>query len=123
MVDFEFYTTKYRGMIIPETSFASYEVQAEAEVNMLTYGRDAGEEIDRYKKAICNVADVLYRIDNEGKQGELSNVKSMSSGGQSVSFRDSAFSSASADVNFKNTLIYDTAAKWLGVTGLMWGGI
>ena len=90
---FEFYRDSYYGDSIEESLFPKWEDRASMKLDQLTYGNINDEtqaEFDeKIQKATCALADLLYQIDyktahaNDPKNG---NVKSMSSGGQSISF-------------------------------------
>ena len=90
---FEFYESKYYGDSIEESLFPKWESRASDKLNQLTYGHineDTLKEFDeRIQKATCGLADLLYQIDfktNHASDEKGGNVKSMSSGGRSISF-------------------------------------
>ena len=129
---YEFYRNKYYGDSIEESLFPKWEDRAEDKLNLLTNGNITGEALeehaDRIQKATCALADLLYQIDyktehaNDAKAG---NVKSMSSGGQSVSFgsNETLVDKVLNDKTAQNRLCYDTISEYLSGTGLLYAGV
>ena len=90
---FEFYKNSYYGDSVEESLFPKWEDKASMKLDQLTYGNindDTRTEFDeRIQKATCALADLLYQIDyktTHANDAQAGNVKSMSSGGQSISF-------------------------------------
>lgn len=57
--DFEFYTNKYYGNVIPFSLYNKYELKARASVDKLSLKR-INDMDDNVKKCVCAVADYLY---------------------------------------------------------------
>ena len=129
---FEFYESKYYGDSIEESLFPKWESRASDKLNQLTYGHineDTLKEFDeRIQKATCVLADLLYQIDfktihsSDEKGG---NVKSMSSGGRSISFgtNETLIDKVLNDKAAQNRLCYDTVCEYLAGTGLLYAGV
>ena len=129
---FEFYRDSYYGDSIEESLFPKWEDRASMKLDQLTYGNINDEtqaEFDeKIQKATCALADLLYQIDyktvhaNDSKNG---NVKSMSSGGQSISFgtNETLVDKVLNDKVAQNRLCYDTVCEYLSGTGLLYAGV
>ena len=129
---FEFYRDSYYGDSIEESLFPKWEDRASMKLDQLTYGNINDEtqaEFDeKIQKATCALADLLYQIDyktvhaNDPKNG---NVKSMSSGGQSISFwtNETLVDKVLNDKVAQNRLCYDTVCEYLSGTGLLYAGV
>ena len=129
---FEFYRDSYYGDYIEESLFPKWEDRASMKLDQLTYGNINDEtqaEFDeKIQKATCALADLLYQIDyktvhaNDPKNG---NVKSMSSGGQSISFwtNETLVDKVLNDKVAQNRLCYDTVCEYLSGTGLLYAGV
>ena len=129
---YDFYKEKYYGDSIEESLFPKWEDRAADKLDQMTDGHiddAAKEEFDeRIQKATCALADLLYQIDyktahaNDPKNG---NVKSMSSGGQSISFgsNETAVDKALGDKAAQNRLCYDAVCEHLSGTGLLYAGV
>ena len=90
---YEFYKDEYYGDSIEESLFPKWESRATDRLDELTYGNITADALEEYsekiQKATCALADLLYKIDyktNHANDTNGGNVKSMSSGGQSISF-------------------------------------
>ena len=128
---FEFYKNSYYGDSVEESLFPKWEDKASMKLDQLTYGNindDTRTEFDeRIQKATCALADLLYKIDyktahaNDPQEG---NVKSMSSGGQSISFgsNETLVDKVLNDKTAQNRLCYDTVCEYLSGTGLLYAG-
>ena len=129
---FEFYRDSYYGDSIEESLFPKWEDRASMKLDQLTYGNINDEtqaEFDeKIQKATCALADLLYQIDyktvhaNDPKNG---NVKSMSSGGQSISFgsNETLVDKVLGDKVAQNRLCYDAVCEYLSGTGLLYAGV
>ena len=129
---FEFYKSKYYGDSIKESSFPKWENRATMKLDQLTYGHiddAAKEEFDeQIRKATCALADLLYQIDyktTHASDEKGGNVKSMSSGGRSVSFgtNETLVDKVLIDKAAQNRLSYDTVCEYLSGTGLLYAGV
>lgn len=129
---FEFYRDSYYGDSIEESIFPKWEDRASMKLDQLTYGNinvETQAEFDeKIQKATCALADLLYQIDyktahaNDPKNG---NVKSMSSGGQSISFgsNETLVDKVLGDKAAQNRLCYDAVCEYLSGTGLLYAGV
>ena len=129
---FEFYRDSYYGDSIEESLFPKWEDRASMKLDQLTYGNinvETQAEFDeKIQKATCALADLLYQIDyktvhaNDPKNG---NVKSMSSGGQSISFgsNETLVDKVLGDKVAQNRLCYDAVCEYLSGTGLLYAGV
>ena len=129
---FEFYESKYYGDSIEESLFPKWESRASDKLNQLTYGHineDTLKEFDeRIQKATCALADLLYQIDfktSHASDEKGGNVKSMSSGGQAISFgsNETLIDKVLNDKVAQNRLCYDTVCEYLSGTGLLYAGV
>ena len=129
---FEFYESKYYGDSIEESLFPKWESRASDKLNQLTYGHineDTLKEFDeRIHKATCALADLLYQIDfktNHASDEKGGNVKSMSSGGRSISFgtNETLVDKVLNDKGAQNRLCYDTVCEYLSGTGVLYAGV
>lgn len=129
---YDFYQNKYYGDSIEESLFPKWESRASDKLNQLTYGHineDTLKEFDeRIKKATCALADLLYQIDfktNHASDEKGGNVKSMSSGGRSISFgtNETLVDKVLNDKGAQNRLCYDTVCEYLSGTGVLYAGV
>lgn len=131
IVEFEFYKNTFYGDTIEESSFLKWESRAEDKLKALCADNLTEEALDEFRvqiqKAICALAEVLYKIDYATIHAtdEKGNIKSMSSGGQSISFGDSStiVSAVLADKSAQERLLIDSAEDYLGDTGLLYMGV
>lgn len=127
-----FYKEKYYGDSIEESLFPKWEDRAADKLDQMTDGHindvTKKEFDERIQKATCALADLLYQIDyktahaNDPKNG---NIKSMSSGGQSISFgsNETAVDKSLGDKVAQNRLCYDSVCEHLSGTGLLYAGV
>ena len=129
---FEFYKNSYYGDSVEESLFPKCEDKASMKLDQLTYGNindDTRTEFDeRIQKATCALADLLYQIDyktTHANDAQAGNVKSMSSGGQSISFgsNETLVDKVLNDKTAQNRLCYDTVCEYLSGTGLLYAGV
>ena len=129
---YDFYKEKYYGDSIEESLFPKWEDRASMKLDQLTYGNindDTRAEFDeRIQKATCALADLLYNIDfktNHENDPQEGNVKSMSSGGQSIRFGTNVtlVDKVLNDKVAQNRLCYDTVCEYLSGTGLLYAGV
>lgn len=128
---YKFYTEEFYGDVIPSESFDKWNERASTKLDYLCGGNITAESILKYptqiQKATCGIAEVLYQIDENTKNAndpKLGNIKSMSSGGQSVTFSssDSILVKATSDRKTQNKLLLDIASEYLDETGLLYMG-
>ena len=129
---YEFYQNEYYGDSIEESLFPKWESRATDRLDELTYGNITEDVLEEYnekiQKAVCALADLLYKIDfktNHANDTNGGNVKSMSSGGQSISFgsNETLVDKVLNDKVAQNILCYDTVREYLSGTGLLYAGI
>ena len=129
---YEFYQNEYYGDSIEESLFPKWESRATDRLDELTYGNITADALEEYsekiQKAACALADLLYKIDyktNHANDTNGGNVKSMSSGGQSISFgsNETLIDKVLNDKVAQNRLCYDTVCEYLSGTGLLYAGI
>lgn len=129
---YEFYQNEYYGDSIEESLFPKWESRATDRLDELTYGNITEDVLEEYnekiQKAVCALADLLYKIDyktNHANDTNGGNVKSMSSGGQSISFgsNETLVDKVLNDKVAQNRLCYDTVCEYLPGTGLLYAGI
>ncbi len=129
---YDFYKEKYYGDSIEESLFPKWNDRASEKLDYLTNGNITEESLAEYdekiQKAVCALADTLYQIDyktahaNDENGG---NVKSMSSGGRSISFgsNETLIDKVLGDKVAQNRLCYDTVCEYLSGTGLLYAGV
>ena len=129
---YEFYKDEYYGDSIEESLFPKWESRATDRLDELTYGNITADALEEYsekiQKATCALADLLYKIDyktNHANDTKGGNVKSMSSGGQSISFgsNETLVDKVLNDKVAQNRLCYDTVCEYLSGTGLLYAGV
>ena len=129
---YEFYKDEYYGDSIEESLFPKWESRATDRLDELTYGNITEDVLEEYnekiQKATCALTDLLYKIDyktNPANDTNGGNVKSMSSGGQSISFgsNETLIDKVLNDKVAQNRLCYDTVCEYLSGTGLLYAGI
>ena len=129
---YEFYKDEYYGDSIEESLFPKWESRATDRLDELTYGNITADALEEYsekiQKATCALADLLYKIDyktNHANDTNGGNVKSMSSGGQSISFgsNETLIDKVLNDNVAQNRLCSDTVCEYLSGTGLLYAGI
>ena len=129
---YESYKDEYHGDSIEESLFPKWESRATDRLDELTYGNITADAMEEYsekiQKATCALADLLYKIDfktNHANDTNGGNVKSMSSGGQSISFgsNETLIDKVLNDKVAQNRLCYDTVCEYLSGTGLLYAGV
>lgn len=79
-VDFEYYTEEFYGIEIPEERFSYYAAAAEEYLDHVTFGNLFQAEDDQIARAVCSVAECLYR--------DREDVEQESVDGWSVRYRE-----------------------------------
>lgn len=129
---YDFYSKKYYGNSIGESLFPKLNDRASTKLDQLTFGNineDTVKEYDKQiQKATCALADLLYQIDYKTAHANDeagANVKSMSSGGRSISFgsNETLVDKVIGDKAAQNRLCYDTACEYMAGTGLLYAGV
>lgn len=109
LVEYEFYTSEYSGNVVDADSFGKLERKAESFLNRLTFNRiiavnDApgqmiGQEFEAFtenelqmlKYGLCSLIEAMDKLEKAEQQAlsgnsDSGNVKSRSSGGESISY-------------------------------------
>lgn len=132
LTTYEFYTTSFYGDTIEESAFPKWLSRATDKLNILTYGNVTEKAVEIYsvpiQKAVCALMDLLYQIDQATQTAtakDESNVKSKSSGGESITFgdKDTLITKVLSDKVAQNRLLQDTVSEYLSGTGLMYAGV
>lgn len=128
---YEFYTDKYYGDTVPESSFEKWQQSASDKLNYLCFGHITLDDVEQYdteiQKAVCALADVLFKLDEAkllANNPEKGNIKSMTVGDQSVSFgsNDTEYTLAMSDTKKQYDLMVDAVSVYLSHTGLLYAG-
>lgn len=129
---YDFYENEYYGDVIPDTAFPKWSDRASTKLDQLTFGNIGADAIAEYgekiQKATCALADLMYQIDYKSSHANdetVANIKSMSSGGRSVSFggNETLIDKVLGDRTAQNHLFYDTVCEYLADTGLLYAGV
>lgn len=112
----EFYTSVYRGDVIPSDKHAKFNQKASVYIDYITLNRVKKLETipDEVKFATCSVMDYMYQLTNGTGLLPLQNKTSESVGDYSVSYEQS-----NKEIE---TLYYRAAKEYLAHTGLMYRG-
>ena len=74
ITDFDYYTNKYYGNVIPFSLYDKYELKARTKVDTLSFKRIKNMD-DNVKKCVCAVADYLYEKNaDEIIEAEIINI-------------------------------------------------
>ena len=138
--DYQFYTEKYYGDTVPESDFQKYAERASDRIDAITFDRlvngflEEERAVTNVKKAVCAVADALYKIDQIKKAsmetiGTVTRedgtvvskaVSSVSSGAESISYvtgttgsNTDIYSQAAMDKKVENVLLRQIATDYL----------
>lgn len=113
-VDYQYYCDTFHGSAMTEAEFSNAEIEAEAFVNAVTFGRlrRLDKIPDCVKDAICSAADVM----GEYIKGRESDISSESHDGYSVTYK-AALKSEECEKSMKAKV-----KRHLSGTGLMYGG-
>lgn len=138
LVDYSFYENKYGGKVVDDKAFNMLEWRAENVLNRLTFNHivavngEAGQmvgsnfeaftdqELDMLRFAVCALIEEMCNLD-KAKQQALSgntdpaNVKSRSSGGESISYekQKTIYDEALIDENKKNELFRNALMEFI----------
>ena len=113
-VDYQYYRDTFHGSAMTEAEFPNAEIEAEAFVNAVTFGRlrRLDKIPDCVKDAICSAADVM----GEYSKGMESDISSESNDGYAVTYK-AALKSEECEKSMKAKV-----KRHLSGTGLMYGG-
>lgn len=131
--DYLFYRSEFCGDELPAEAAPKWLTRASDELDTLTFGRleaafpTDGVHAAKVRKAVCAVAEALFRIDNQRQATSVQKaedgsyrgpVASISSGRESISFvindtAASVYAAAAADPGAQTRLLWAVAAKYL----------
>lgn len=132
--DYAFYKEEYFGDTVAEADFPKYQNMAAFKLawlsnNAISESTLLTEFNIPVQMATCALIDVLYRIDlatNNAEGGATaSNIKSISSGGESITYgsESSSIQKAISSESLKTKLLFDTVRQYLSGTGLLYQGL
>ncbi|MBR3584774.1 MAG: hypothetical protein IKO00_02010 [Oscillospiraceae bacterium] len=118
--DFNFYQTVYFGKLLSLEEFPEYATRADAWLSELTFDRYSSPDLSEsqlhaVKMAECAVADLWYQLQTE--QASNPAISKETVGSHSVTYRTGTEAASSWAAR-----IYDTAARYLMTTGLLYRG-
>ena len=118
--DYDFYQTEYFGKLLSSEEFPEYATRADAWLSELTFGRysspDLSEsQLQAVKMAECAVADLWYQLQTE--QASNPAISKETVGSHSVTYRTGTEAASGWAAR-----IYETAARYLLTTGLLYRG-
>lgn len=128
---YDFYKNEYFGDSVDESSFNRANARASDKLNYLCGGRITDDVLAEYpieiKKATCALMDCMKGIDdavNNAHDINKGNIKSMSSGGQSISFgnNDTVYTSVMGDIKAQTLLMKNVIREYLYDTDLLYEG-
>lgn len=126
---YDFYKSEYGGSL-DEALFLKYEKRAKFKLNSLTFGNITDEMFEMYSEqvqyALCSIIDNMEKIDkamNDRTDASAGGVKSMSSGGQSITFADNVYTKAVSDQTAQDALYMAGIIDYLYDTGLLYAGV
>ena len=118
--DYSFYTTEYKGSLIPETAFAGVERAASAYIDYLTHNRivlaDLPDKVqEKVKMAVCAVAETCYK--------QLTDEDSTTVSSESVGNHSKSYAVVKKGFDDRQREKLANAKTYLHGTGLMYGGL
>ena len=120
VADYAFYTGEYYGKLLSSEEFPEYATRADAWLSELTFNRycspDLSEsQLQAVKMSECAVAELCYELQAEPVSDP--SISKETVGSHSVTYRTEAEAAAGLAAR-----IYDTAARYLMTTGLLYRG-
>ena len=120
VADYSFYTGEYYGKLLSAEKFPEYATRADAWLSELTFDRYSSPDLSEsqlkaVKMAECAVADLWYQLQTE--QASNPSISKETVGSHSVTYRTGTEAASSWAAR-----IYDTAARYLMTTGLLYRG-
>ena len=120
VADYSFYTGEYFGKLLSAEEFPEYATRADAWLSELTFDRysspDLSEsQIQAVKMSECAVAELCYELQAEPVSDP--SISKETVGSHSVTYRSEADAASGLAAR-----IYDTAARYLMTTGLLYRG-
>lgn len=138
LVEYEFYTAEYRGNVVDADSFGRLERRAESFLNRLTFnriitvnkvpGQMVGREFEPFtenelqmlKYGLCSLIETMDKLEKAEQQAlsgnsDSGNVKSRSSGGESISYEShkTVYDEALQDEKKKTTLLRSILLEYI----------
>lgn len=132
LTTYEFYKTSSGvDTLVSEDDFPKWLIRATDMLNLLTNDNIDETALETYntqiQKAICALVNAMYQVDYQTihANDEKGNIKSMSSGGMSVSFGDNAtvYTNVIGDTKKQKALYYSEIQIYLHGTGLLYQGV
>lgn len=130
LTTYNFYINTYYGEMVTEAEFPKYLTRATDEIDFLTYGNIDDTALiifnEKIQKAVCALIDCIKSIDTAAggtNTPGTGSIKSLSSGGESVTYEQNAYAKASSDVNYKRQLEQSTIKTYLTGTNLLYAGV
>lgn len=127
LVDYNYYSTKYGGSSIPESSFQKKQIEASRKINYYTSNRISNNNLDdNIRNTTCEVAELLFEqeeLKNKVKQNsiEAKEIASETLGPRSISYVNKSNLQANQILSGEEleNKIYRTIYQALVHTGLM----
>lgn len=118
--DYSFYTTEYKGSLIPETAFAGVERAASAYIDYLTHNHivmaDLPDKVqEKVKMAVCAVAETCYK--------QLTDEDSTTVSSESVGNHSKSYAVVKKGFDDRQREKLANAKTYLHGTGLLYGGL
>jgi hypothetical protein len=133
LTTYQFYTGTYYGDSVSEADFPKWLSKATDELHFLTNKNITDEAVVTFsteiQKAVCALIDVLSKVDALSKAADAgideANIKSRTSGGESVTYGsiDSCYKKAVSNTKSLRALEFDVISPYLTGTGLLYWGI
>ncbi len=132
LTTYEFYKTSSGvDALVSEDDFPKWLIRATDMLHLLTNDNIDDDALatynDKIQKAVCALINAMYQVDYSTKHAndEKGNVKSMSSGGMSVSFGDNStvYSNVIGDAKKQKALYFSEIQVYLHGTGLLFQGV
>ena len=120
VADYSFYTGEYFGKLLTSEEFPEYATRADAWLSELTFDRYASPDLSEsqllaVKMAECAIADLWYQL--QAEQASNPAISKETVGSHSVTYRTGTEAASGWAAR-----IYDTAARYLMTTGLLYRG-
>ena len=117
---YDFYQSEYFGKLLSAEEFPEYATRADGFLSQLTFDRYASPDLSEsqlraVKLAECAVADLWYQYQTEAASNP--SISKETVGSHSVTYRTDTEAASGWSAR-----IYDTAARYLLTTGLLYRG-
>lgn len=129
---YEYYINNYYGDVIDAPAFSKWASKASDKLQYFCSNRINEYYLDVFSDAIqnatCALAEALYKLNYaeiNATSTEHGNIKSMSSGGQSVTFgnNETIYNTILGNEKAQKQHLYNIAKEHVGYTGLMYAGV